>query len=131
MSSFLLDYLLFGLLMVVLPHTAPAILAANIAARVVSAFYNYNMNCRHVFHTERRTVTALEYLALAAGILVLNNIVLSVFVQVMNLPVYPAKLLTECVLFLISWTVQRQMIFRKRGSERVRESVRRDGYADR
>lgn len=49
LSSFLLDYMLFSLLLLFLPHTAIAILLANIAARIVSSFYNYTVNCRFVF----------------------------------------------------------------------------------
>lgn len=41
-SSFILDYLLFSALMIFLPHTAVLALAANILARIVSAFYNYS-----------------------------------------------------------------------------------------
>ena len=113
MSSFLLDYVIFSVLMLVLPHTGIMIMAGNIAARAVSAFYNYSMNCRHVFHTGRKVSTALEYFALAAVILILNNIILGFFTGIMQISVYPAKLMTECVLFIISWMVQRQIIFRK------------------
>ena len=114
MSSFLLDYILFAVSMVFLPHTAAAIVAGNIIARVISAFYNYSMNCRHVFHTDRRASTALEYLILAAAILVFNNMLLGFFTQIVQISVYPAKLATECVLFAASWVVQKQVIFRKK-----------------
>lgn len=113
-SSFVLDYLLFSMLLFFLPHTAAAILLANIAARVVSAFYNYSMNCRFVFHTKQKVKGAVWYFALAGLILTMNNLILETFVQLFHIPVYPAKLLTECLLFVISWLVQRYLIFRKR-----------------
>ncbi len=114
MSSFLLDYALFGGLMLFLPHTSAVIAASNIGARVVSAFYNYSMNCRYVFHRRRRVTTAAEYFVLAAIILALNNIVLGLLTQTAGLSVYPAKLITECVLFIISWLIQKQVIFSKK-----------------
>lgn len=123
LSSFLLDYLLFAMAMVFLPHTVGTIIVGNVVARVISAFYNYSMNCRHVFHTSCRAETALEYLVLAVVILFLNNIVLSFLTQVIYVPVYLAKLITECILFLISWIVQKYMIFNnnKMGSQRAEE----------
>lgn len=113
MSSFVMDYVLFGLLMLVFPHTAMWILGGNIIARMVSSYYNYSMNCRYVFRTGREARTAMEYFSLAGCILAMNNVILEGLTQVLRIPVYPAKLLTECLLFLISWTVQRRLIFKK------------------
>ena len=108
-----MDYVLFGLLMLVFPHTAMWILGGNIIARMVSSYYNYSMNCRYVFRTGREARTAMEYFSLAGCILAMNNVILEGLTQVLRIPVYPAKLLTECLLFLISWTVQRRLIFKK------------------
>ena len=112
-SSFLLDYLLFAVLMLFLPHTAVPVLIANVTARIISAFYNYSMNCHFVFHTERKACTALQYFELAIFILVMNNCILEIFVQYLHFSVFPAKILTESILFMISWLVQNYMIFKK------------------
>lgn len=122
-SSFILDYVLFSLLMIFLPHTAAFVLAANVLARIISAFYNYSMNCRFVFHTRKKVSTALQYFELAAFVLFMNNVILEIFVQFLGLSVYPAKLMTECVLFLLSWMIQNRVIFRK---ERKVEEVTSD-----
>lgn len=118
-SSFIVDYLLFAALMIFVPHTAPWVLFANILARVVSAFYNYSMNCRFVFHTGRKVSTATGYFALAAFILLINNGILTMFVQLFHFSVYPAKLLTECLLFCISWCIQNYVIFRRKKCLRI------------
>lgn len=110
-SSFVLDYLLFAFFMICFPHTAMFVLGANILTRMVSAFYNYCMNCYFVFHKEKKIGTAVQYFELAAFILVMNNIVLETLTQILGMPVYPAKILTECTLFLISWAVQNFLIF--------------------
>lgn len=112
-SSFILDYVLFSVVMLFLPHTAVLVLAANILARLVSAFYNYCMNCRFVFHTRKKVSTAFQYFELAAFVLFMNNVILEILVQFLNFSVYPAKLMTECVLFLLSWMIQNRVIFRK------------------
>lgn len=120
-SSFVLDYLLFSLMMLFMPHTAVYTLSANIAARAVSAFYNYSMNCRFVFHTKRKAGTAIRYFALAGLLLVMNNLILELVTQGFHLSVYPAKLLTECILFALSWCIQKFVIFRKEKNLQARD----------
>lgn len=120
LASFLLDYVLFSLMMFFMPHTAVYTFLANIAARAVSAFYNYSMNCRFVFHTKRKAKTAAHYFALAGFILIMNNLILGMFTQVFHLSVYPAKLLTECILFIFSWLIQKFVIFRKEKNSEAR-----------
>lgn len=101
LSSFVIDYLLFGFLMSVFPHTAGFVLGSNIVARVISSYYNYSMNCRYVFRMGRTPGTAVDYFFLAGLILVMNNVFLESFIQILRIPVYPAKLLTESRLFVI------------------------------
>lgn len=119
-SSFILDYLLFSLMMFFMPHTAVYLLLANISARAVSAFYNYSMNCRFVFHTKRKAKTAAHYFALAGFLLIMNNLILEMFTQVFCLSVYPAKFLTECILFIFSWLIQKFVIFGKEKNSEAR-----------
>ena len=95
------------------------VLGANILARLVSAFYNYCMNCYFVFHKEKKIQTAMQYFELAAFILVMNNIILEALTQIIHMPVYPAKILTECTLFLISWLVQNFLIFARDPGNRL------------
>ena len=99
LSSFVLDYILFTAIMLIVPH--------------ISAMYNYSMNCRFVFREKRRLGTALQYFALAGFILIMNNLILEFFTQILDMSVYPAKLLTECMLFVMSWLIQNFIIFRK------------------
>lgn len=112
-SSFVLDYILFLVLMILLPHEAGYVLLANIAARIASACCNYAMNCRFVFRSGKRFGTALGYFALAGVMLAMNSVILEVFVNMLHVPVYLAKLATECLLFLVSLLVQKCVIFRK------------------
>lgn len=114
-SSFLLDYSLFVLLTFLLPEETGCITAANVIARIASGTYNYMMNCRMVFREKLSVKTAVDYLALAAMILLLNNVILQIFLLALQIPVYPAKILTECTLFLISWIIQKQVIFKRTG----------------
>lgn len=118
--SFVVDYVLFGLMVWILPKGAVELFAANAIARVCSATFNYTMNTHMVFHEKARKTSALQYIALAVGIFFLNNVILNLYAQVIGLPVMAAKLLTELTLFIISFTVQRFWIFRRStGDNRV------------
>ncbi len=64
----------------------------------------------------------LDYVMLAGLILVLNNILLQIFLTV-YIPLYPAKILTECTLFLISWLIQKKLIFSVRKSVGIKYPV--------
>lgn len=61
----------------------------------------------------------MQYFELAAFILVMNNIILEALTQIIHMPVYPAKILTECTLFLISWLVQNFLIFARDPGNRL------------
>lgn len=124
LSSFVLDYLLFSILVFVLPGGAVPVLLANVVARLISAFYNYSINCRFVFHTNREIRTATDYFTLAGVILLLNNIILEGFLNIFHLPTYVAKLVTECTLFVLSWLIQNEVIFRK--SKAMRLQVKKE-----
>ena len=87
-------------------------------------FYNYSMNCRFVFHTKRKISTATHYFALAVVVLIMNNFILETFVQVLHFSVYPAKLMTEVSLFLVSWFVQKYFIFKRNDSFMFRKTVK-------
>ncbi len=45
--------------------------------------------------------------------MIMNNLILEFLVQFCHISVYPAKLVTECMLFFISWLVQNCIIFRQ------------------
>jgi glycosyltransferase involved in cell wall biosynthesis len=113
LSGFVIDYVLFTVLMLIFPHGSFSLIMANVMARLVSGYCNYSLNCKVVFRKKRDLSTALKYLFLAVSILIMNNAVLLGYAQVLHIPVYPAKLLTELTLFAVSWAVQSTFIFRE------------------
>lgn len=118
LSSFVLDYLLFCLLVLICPENTAGLLAANVIARVASEIYNYTMNCRFVFHDRAKKQTAAQYIGLAAAILFLNNIILQLYSTGFGIPVFAAKIMTEISLFIISFWVQKKIIFRLRSDKK-------------
>ena len=111
--SFLVDYGLFGLLRLL----GGALVFSNITARFVSAVLNYQLNRRAVFRSQTSPAqSALRYTVLAALILTANTLILKGLAAI-GLPAMAAKLLTEALLFTLSWLVQRRWVFRSDGTE--------------
>lgn len=83
-----------------------------VAARVLSATVNFAMNRRYVFRgsTRRRRGQALRYAVLAAALLA-SNIVWIEALTSFGLPLIAAKVITEVVLFVTSYGVQKTFVF--------------------
>ncbi len=114
--SFLLDYIIFFPLVYLFTlggfGNAMALVLGNISARLVSAAFNYHLNKTYVFkYCKDHDKSALQYALLAISILILNTIILSVLYDHLGLSKAIAKLITEMTLFIISFTVQKLVIF--------------------
>jgi putative flippase GtrA len=121
--SFLLDYLLFSILIRVigLRFTEEiALIGANIGARFLSAGFNYYLNSTFVFrYKEKRARSLLRYIMLACFILILNTVILYCLHDYVGINKALAKLVTEMMLFVISFMVQKSFIFNKRRKQGV------------
>ncbi len=119
-TSFLVDYGLFSLLTILFASLGSAgLIMSNVCARVVSATVNYSMNRLLVFQSDASVrKTALQYATLAVLILAGNTAVLSLLVNVLGVNQYLAKICTELLFFLVSWLVQRFVIFAKQGLQK-------------
>lgn len=111
--SFCFDYALFNLFLLFIGGFEWGEIIANVAARILSAGFNYMLNCKFVFGKHGSPKSVAEYVILATIILVLNS---SLLVGYTELGLHPqiAKLCTEITLFILSFTVQRFVIFRKK-----------------
>lgn len=122
LASFLLDYLLFLLFAWGTRSLAWGLVGSNIAARLVSACFNYSLNKYLVFHGGGRVSQDLpQYVLLAAGILTANSVLLH-GLTALGLAAPLAKLITEMTLFAVSFSVQTLVIFRA-GKPKTEEAV--------
>ena len=113
--SFLVDYGLYSLFTLLTSGLGNilSILISNTGARIMSASVNYTINRKLVFQSKAHVVrSAVQYAVLAVGILIGNTVVLSVLADYLGVNRYAAKLITELFFFLMSWLVQRKVIFR-------------------
>ena len=107
-ASFLIDYAMYALLLMI----GPGLVFANIGARLISSVANYTINRKLVFRSGKKVATsAVQYFALAAFILAGNTFVLHTMVASLGINSMVAKVLTEVLFFMISWTVQRYVVF--------------------
>lgn len=109
--GFLIDYTMFCVLSLIFPDTKIYILLINIIARITSSVCNYMINCHFVFKEKQNFKSAFYYFLLALFILCMNNIVLLIYSAIPDLPLYIAKIFTELTLFIISYTIQKKIIF--------------------
>lgn len=115
--SFLVDYFCFFLFFLVFRTLPHGVLISNILARVLSAGFNYTLNAKFVFRTKKRNLKSLlQYAVLAIAILSMNNVILLSFIRFFQVPVMAAKIMTELVLFILSFCIQHLLIFRKQKS---------------
>ena len=111
--SFFIDYLAYSLLL--LGFGSGAALAANAGARLISATANYQLNRRFVFHADGSIgKSALQYAALAAGILLCNTVLLWGLTAKLGMNALAAKLIVELLLFAASYLIQKRLIFRRK-----------------
>jgi len=112
--GFLTDYSLYSLFAVITVGLGDlSVPISNVTARVISASVNFTLNKRFVFKNKDSIIkTGIQYFALAACILAGNTLLLSFLVGTVGINKFVAKLVTELTFFVLSWTVQRFVIFR-------------------
>ncbi|WP_181955707.1 GtrA family protein, partial [Raoultella terrigena] len=88
---------------------------AVVGARVVSATANFLVNRHLVFRrgsTAPPPLEARRYVVLASTLLVTDYLMLR-GLSAMGLPLLPAKIAAELLLFAVSYTAQRRLVFRR------------------
>lgn len=106
--SFVIDYRLFCILMLLTGMTV----LSNVLARIASASVNFSLNRNFVFGSRENILkSAVKYFLLAVVVLVFNTCILKLLILA-GVQHMVAKIITETVMFFFSWTVQRLFIFR-------------------
>jgi putative flippase GtrA len=85
-----------------------------VAARTISSLCNYFINRTIVFNAQKQShlSSIVKYYALVVFILICNYSLISIFVNVVGLPLVVGKLITECILYLLSYIIQHKFIFK-------------------
>lgn len=111
-SSFTAGILDFVLLFL-FEYLTGSLFLAVILARIISSVYNYTINRFLVFKAKKITnkQSAPKYFSLVVIIMLLNYYILTFLIGVGKIPEVGAKILTEVILFTMSYVVQRFLIF--------------------
>jgi len=106
-SSFILDYVLYTAFNLLTSN----IVYSNIVARIVSSFFNYNVNKQMVFKNKKKVSASIfKYYALAICILIVNTLLL-IMLTTIGVDKFVAKLIIEILLFMVSYFVQKRFVF--------------------
>ena len=113
-ASSLLGFLTDTVVLLGLMSLTGSLVVAAVVARLASASLNYEVNRRWVFanagHRSGGWRAAARYAGLASGILVVNVLLLDALVAEVG-SVLVAKVATEVVLFVVSFVIQRHVVF--------------------
>ena len=111
-SSILSASMDFALLLI-LQTTTNNLLLSVLGARACSSLLNYLCNKYFVFKkdTPKAIPSFLRYYGLVLALLACNYLFLSLFVNTIGVPLVLAKLMTEAILFLASYRMQRKYVF--------------------
>ena len=98
------------------------LLFSTVAARVASSGVNFSINKLLVFKTAAAHRTPRElfgYYCTYALLMLANYLCLSLFYETLRIPILWSVLMTECILFLISYTMQNRVVFAKKGGPKA------------
>ena len=112
-GSSLVAFAVDTVMLLALTALTGALVPSIVAARAVSASVNFAVNRRVVFHARRRggmPRQLVRYAVLAAALLASNIVWLDALTRY-GVPLVVAKALTEAVLFVTSYGVQRSFVF--------------------
>ncbi len=123
MLAFLIDFAVFTLMSLwVLPNVYSLsadtklleVLFAAVPARIISSLVNFLVNRNVIFSKKKKDRLGrhlLGYYLLVAAILAVNILMIT-GLQMLGLNVLVAKIITEAILFFVSFFVQRRVIFK-------------------
>lgn len=118
LSSTLIDIGIFYLMLKLLGEGAHTIMTATIVARLISSFYNFNMNRKVVFGAEGdyKKTFVRYYILCIIQTLVSGGLVSAIkrMIPGGDLVSTLVKFAVDSVLFFISFTIQREWVFREK-----------------
>ena len=117
LSSFIVDYLVYAFFLFVMMAVPISlrILLANGIARVTSSIFNYSTNKRLVFKNKDSVArTGSGYLGLAIGLFILDTLLIRLFYTSFGLHLLLSKVIVGLLLFVVSWLIQKKIIFKER-----------------
>ena len=118
LSSFIVDYGLFCGLFAILGKASftesRSIWLSTVIARICSSLFNYTINKKVVFKSDRGPITLVMYYCLCAVQMVASAALVNLVNMAHFIPVQVSKIIVDTLLFLISFRIQKGIIFRSK-----------------
>ena len=111
-SSFLVDIVLFTLILTCIKNITNAILISTILARIVSSLYNYLINSKLVFKKINK-YSLFKYFFLVIIMMFVSGLTVDYLVELIKWNVTLVKIIVDAIIFVINFIVQREFIFKK------------------
>ena len=117
-SSFVLDLILFEIFCRLLKDidftVVSYIIVATIAARILSALYNFTINYKKVFKAKNTVGSSMiKYTCLAIAIVLVSGITVDRLHSMLAVPELAIKMPVDILLFVVSFVVQKLFVFNK------------------
>ena len=117
LSSSVVDIVMFSIFCGIfrdVPVAIGYVMLATILARVISAIYNFLINYKVVFKGKgSKRAAAIKYLLLAIIIMLLSGGLVTILTGLLPIvPEFVLKIPVDCVLLLLSFVVQREVVYK-------------------
>ena len=117
LSSFVVDYGIFCGLFAVFSKAAVtesrSIWLATVIARICSSLFNYTINKKVVFKSTRGPITLIMYYCLCVAQMIASAALVNLVNLAHFIPVQAAKIIVDTLLFMISFRIQKSIIFKQ------------------
>lgn len=118
LASWVIDNLIFNLLEIflVMITISLRLLVSTVVARVLSSIFNFTMNQKHVFKSDKDVKSAaIRYYILWFGQMCVSYLLVFIFTKLLVLGsglVAVTKIIVDLVLFVISYNIQKRWVFK-------------------
>ncbi len=116
LSSFLVDYGIFCGMIFALGRTditqSRSVWISTVVSRICSSLFNYTINRKLVFRSSRGMMTLVMYYVLCIAVMAASAALVSL-IGATGFPVQIAKIVVDTLLFIVSYRVQKQVIFKE------------------
>lgn len=118
LASWVIDNLIFNLLEIflVMITISLRLLVSTVIARVISSIFNFTMNKKLVFKSDKDTKSAaVRYYILWFCQMIVSYLLVYIFTKLLasgNVAVAITKIIVDVVLFVISYNIQKRWVFK-------------------
>lgn len=121
--TFVIDTIVFSAAF----HFTGYIFLSTLTGRIAAGIFNFNLGRTLVFHSKGPLAReAIRYAVLVFSLMLVSYSLVTLFVKTLGIPVIVAKVFSETVLFLLSFTLQRLFVFSSRWSNTLKSDRKTD-----